>query len=93
MESQDNTPQDELPPNRCRHRRTRLAARREVLTNADLEKMVDTNDEWIRTRTGISPNGSILKDPNQGDLRHGGRGHHRPVQAQRGISPDSRSIW
>ena len=25
-----------------------------ILTNADLEKMVDTNDEWIRTRTGIS---------------------------------------
>ncbi|NCU04058.1 MAG: ketoacyl-ACP synthase III [Chitinophagaceae bacterium] len=24
------------------------------LTNFDLEKMVDTNDEWIRTRTGIS---------------------------------------
>jgi 3-oxoacyl-[acyl-carrier-protein] synthase-3 len=24
-----------------------------VLTNADLERMVDTNDEWIRTRTGI----------------------------------------
>lgn len=23
------------------------------LTNADLEKMVDTSDEWIRTRTGI----------------------------------------
>jgi 3-oxoacyl-[acyl-carrier-protein] synthase-3 len=23
------------------------------LTNADLEKMVDTNDQWIRTRTGI----------------------------------------
>jgi len=25
-----------------------------VLTNFDLEKMVDTSDEWIRTRTGIS---------------------------------------
>jgi 3-oxoacyl-[acyl-carrier-protein] synthase-3 len=25
-----------------------------VLTNADLEKMVDTTDEWIRSRTGIS---------------------------------------
>ena len=25
-----------------------------VLTNRDLEKMVDTSDEWIRTRTGIS---------------------------------------
>src|SRR6185503_5451250 len=24
------------------------------LTNADLEKMVETNDEWIKTRTGIS---------------------------------------
>jgi 3-oxoacyl-[acyl-carrier-protein] synthase-3 len=25
-----------------------------VLTNHDLEKLVDTNDEWIRTRTGIT---------------------------------------
>jgi 3-oxoacyl-[acyl-carrier-protein] synthase-3 len=25
-----------------------------VLTNADLEKMVETTDEWIKTRTGIS---------------------------------------
>ena len=24
-----------------------------VVTNADLERIVDTNDEWIRTRTGI----------------------------------------
>jgi 3-oxoacyl-[acyl-carrier-protein] synthase-3 len=24
-----------------------------VVTNLDMEKMVDTNDEWIRTRTGI----------------------------------------
>jgi 3-oxoacyl-[acyl-carrier-protein] synthase-3 len=24
-----------------------------VLTNHDLEKMVDTSDEWIKTRTGI----------------------------------------
>src|ERR1700730_13105416 len=25
-----------------------------ILTNQDLEKIVDTNDEWIKTRTGIS---------------------------------------
>jgi 3-oxoacyl-[acyl-carrier-protein] synthase III len=25
----------------------------EVITNADLERMVDTSDEWIRSRTGI----------------------------------------
>ncbi|MFT7588124.1 MAG: 3-oxoacyl-[acyl-carrier-protein] synthase-3 [Limisphaerales bacterium] len=31
------------------------------LTNFDLEQMVDTNDEWIRTRTGISER-RILRD-------------------------------
>jgi 3-oxoacyl-[acyl-carrier-protein] synthase-3 len=31
------------------------------LTNFDLEKMVDTNDEWIRTRTGINER-RILKE-------------------------------
>lgn len=35
------------------------------LTNADLEKMVDTNDEWIRTRTGISER-RILKGAGKG---------------------------
>ena len=25
-----------------------------ILSNADLEKLIDTSDEWIRTRTGIS---------------------------------------
>ena len=24
-----------------------------ILTNADIEKLVDTNDEWITERTGI----------------------------------------
>jgi 3-oxoacyl-[acyl-carrier-protein] synthase III len=32
---------------------TGSAVPEKVLTNADLEKMVDTNDEWIVTRTGI----------------------------------------
>lgn len=35
------------------------------LTNAELEKMVDTNDEWIRTRTGISER-RILKGEGKG---------------------------
>ncbi|MBO6574545.1 MAG: ketoacyl-ACP synthase III [Rhodothermales bacterium] len=34
------------------------------LTNADLEKLVDTSDEWIRTRTGIRER-RILKDPDK----------------------------
>jgi len=38
-----------------------------ILTNADLEKMVDTSDEWIRTRTGIREraiveNGTVTSD-------------------------------
>lgn len=33
-----------------------------VLTNADLEKMVDTTDEWITTRTGIKER-HILSEP------------------------------
>lgn len=35
------------------------------LTNADLEKMVDTNDEWIRSRTGITER-RILKGEGKG---------------------------
>lgn len=37
----------------------------DVLTNHDLEKMVDTNDEWITTRTGIKER-HILKGKDQG---------------------------
>lgn len=33
-----------------------------VLSNRDLELMLETNDEWIRTRTGISER-RILRDP------------------------------
>lgn len=36
-----------------------------VLTNAELERMVDTTDEWITTRTGIKER-RILKGENQG---------------------------
>jgi 3-oxoacyl-[acyl-carrier-protein] synthase-3 len=36
-----------------------------ILTNKELETMVDTNDEWITTRTGIKER-RILKGENQG---------------------------
>jgi 3-oxoacyl-[acyl-carrier-protein] synthase-3 len=35
------------------------------LTNSDLEKMVDTSDEWIKTRTGVSER-RILKGKGKG---------------------------
>lgn len=33
-----------------------------IMTNAELEKLVDTNDEWIRSRTGIHER-RILREP------------------------------
>ncbi|MCW8815606.1 MAG: ketoacyl-ACP synthase III, partial [Chlorobium sp.] len=35
-----------------------------ILSNKDLEKILDTNDEWIRTRTGIGER-RILKGPDK----------------------------
>jgi len=35
---------------------------KDILSNTDLEKMVDTNDEWITTRTGIKER-RILREP------------------------------
>lgn len=39
-----------------------------VWTNADLEKFVDTSDEWIVSRTGISERHVIADDQNTSDL-------------------------
>jgi len=39
-----------------------------VLTNADLEKMVDTSDEWIRTRTGIAERRVVSEGETTSDL-------------------------
>ena len=47
-----------------------------VLTNADLEKLVDTNDEWIRTRTGISERRMTTEAEATSDLAY-----HAAVQA------------
>ncbi|HVU81984.1 MAG TPA: beta-ketoacyl-ACP synthase III [Rhodanobacteraceae bacterium] len=39
-----------------------------VVTNADLEKIVDTSDEWIRTRTGIRERRVAADGETTGDL-------------------------
>jgi len=39
-----------------------------VVTNADLEKMVDTTDQWIRERTGISKRHVVVDGQNTVDL-------------------------
>ncbi len=39
-----------------------------VLTNTDLEKFLDTSDEWIRARTGIAERHMAADDENTSDL-------------------------
>jgi 3-oxoacyl-[acyl-carrier-protein] synthase-3 len=39
-----------------------------ILTNADLEKMVDTSDEWITTRTGIKQRRLVSRQEATSDL-------------------------
>jgi 3-oxoacyl-[acyl-carrier-protein] synthase-3 len=39
-----------------------------VLTNKDLEKMVDTSDEWITTRTGIKERHIVAPDETTADM-------------------------
>ncbi|MFS0671991.1 beta-ketoacyl-ACP synthase III [Ornithinibacillus sp. 179-J 7C1 HS] len=41
-----------------------------VVTNKDLEKIVDTNDEWIRTRTGIEERRIAEDDMDTSDMAY-----------------------
>jgi len=41
-----------------------------ILTNADLEKMVETTDEWIKSRTGIEHRHIAADDEFTSDLAH-----------------------
>ncbi|EAT58228.1 beta-ketoacyl-ACP synthase III [Chlorobium ferrooxidans] len=57
-----------------------------VLSNHDLELMLETNDEWIRTRTGISER-RILRDPEKATSYMCGE-VARQLLEKRGISAD-----
>lgn len=56
-----------------------------VLTNFDLEQMVDTNDEWIRTRTGIEERHIAADDVNTSDMAYEAA---KQAIADAGISPE-----
>ncbi len=57
----------------------------DLLTNDDLSKMVDTSDEWIKTRTGISER-HILKDPTKATSDMGAEAV-KALCEKRGIDP------
>ena len=56
-----------------------------VLTNADLEKLVDTTDEWIRSRTGIERRHIAAPDETTCDLCEGAA---RAAMDAAGVSAD-----
>ena len=60
------------------------------LTNFDLEKMVETNDEWIRTRTGISER-RILKDPDKATSYMAAKAAEEALDSA-GVSPEEIDI-
>jgi 3-oxoacyl-[acyl-carrier-protein] synthase-3 len=53
---------------RARVAGTGAAVPRKVLTNADLEKLVETSDEWIMTRTGIKERHIVSEGEKFSDL-------------------------
>ncbi len=56
-----------------------------VVTNLDLEKIVETNDEWIRTRTGIRERHYV--DPGMASS-HMATEAAKQLLAQRNVSPE-----
>lgn len=56
-----------------------------VMTNADLEKVVETSDEWIRTRTGIRERRVADEDTGTADMAAGAA---RRALDEAGISPE-----
>jgi 3-oxoacyl-[acyl-carrier-protein] synthase-3 len=56
-----------------------------ILTNADLEKMVDTSDEWIRTRSGIQRRHIAAADETSSSM---GAQAARRAMEMAGVTPD-----
>src|SRR5271166_6781893 len=56
-----------------------------ILTNADLEKIVDTTDEWIRTRTGIEERHVVVEGETTADLAEKAA---RAAMADAGVGPE-----
>ncbi len=56
-----------------------------ILTNADLEKLVDTTDEWIRTRTGIEERHVVVDGETTADLAEKAA---RLAMADAGVEPE-----
>jgi 3-oxoacyl-[acyl-carrier-protein] synthase III len=57
-----------------------------VMTNAELEALVETSDEWIRTRTGIRERRVAARDVGAADM---GAAAARKALAEAGLEPEA----
>lgn len=64
---------------------TGMCVPKKILTNADLEKIVDTNDEWITSHTGIHARRVISEGESNASLSAGAS---RMAMDDAGITPD-----
>ncbi|HLN64559.1 MAG TPA: beta-ketoacyl-ACP synthase III [Symbiobacteriaceae bacterium] len=62
-----------------------MAVPEKVLTNADLEKIVDTSDEWIRTRTGIRER--RISEPHEASSDYAVKAARQAMEMA-GVTPD-----
>lgn len=63
-----------------------MSVAQRVLSNADLEKLVDTDDEWITSRTGIKER--RISEPGQGASYFGAQAA-RQALSRAGVSPEA----
>jgi 3-oxoacyl-[acyl-carrier-protein] synthase-3 len=62
-----------------------MAVPERIVTNADMEKIVDTSDEWIRTRTGICER--RISEKHEASSDYAIRAAHKAM-AHAGVTPD-----
>ncbi|HYF95622.1 MAG TPA: beta-ketoacyl-ACP synthase III [Symbiobacteriaceae bacterium] len=62
-----------------------MAVPERILTNADLEKMVDTNDEWIVSRTGIRER--RISEPGEASSDYAVKAARKAMEMA-GVTPD-----
>jgi len=75
-------------PMGCRAIGIGSAAPKTIITNVDLESVVETSDEWIQTRTGISQRHVLLNDKTEESIKTLGRDAAKHALEMADVSPE-----
>lgn len=75
-------------PMACRAIGIGSAAPKTVITNVDLENVVETSDEWIQSRTGISQRHVLLNDKTEESIKTLGKDAAKHALEMADVSPE-----